>query len=88
MHQQTDTFDLSEVRHIDRVSIGSLNPLAPESEGDMQAKLDKINCLLSGNPKGLLIAKDISFKIVRVGEHTLVCQQVSYHIGFKRKPLA
>ncbi len=78
--------DLSEVRHIERIKIGSLNPLTGDEEDNHQLKMDKINKLLNGSPKGMLIGKDLSVKVIRIGEHTVMCQQICYHIGFKRKP--
>ena len=78
--------DLSEVRHIERITVGKLNPTDPNEDTQIQQKMDQLNALLNGSPKGVIIGKDITFRIVRVGEHTVALQQVSYHIGFKRKP--
>jgi len=80
-------FDLSEVQHIERIVIGRYQDNGQEDESWMMAQIDKLNHCLQGVPKGLLIGKDVSFKLIRHGEHTVVAQQVAYHIGFKRKPL-
>lgn len=80
------TIDLADVRHIERVTIGSLNPTDPQQQLQTQRNIDKLNNWLKGVPKGIIIGRDISCQIYQHGEHQLVCQQVSYIIGFKRKP--
>ncbi|WP_070972031.1 hypothetical protein [Vibrio sonorensis] len=82
----TDTLDLTEVRHIERIVVGRYNPHNPDDDGFMDRQIDKLNQYLYATPKGTLIGKDTTFKVFKFGENTVVCQQVAYHIGFKRKP--
>lgn len=86
MQNKECPLDLSEIHHIERITVGKVNPADPTDDAQIQSKMNQINELLSGVPKGILIGKDISFSIVKIGEHSVACQQVSYHIGFKRKP--
>ncbi len=80
-------FDLSEVQHVERIVIGRYQDNGHEDEAWMASQIEKLNGYLQGVPKGLLMGKDVSFKVIRQGEHTVVAQQVAYHIGFKRKPI-
>ncbi|GJC05771.1 hypothetical protein ACSZNJ_12495 [Aeromonas hydrophila] len=82
----TDTLDLVDVRHIERIVVGRYNPNNPDDEGFMQRQINKLNQYLNASPKGTLIGKDTGFTIIKFGENTVVSQQVAYHIGFKRKP--
>ncbi len=84
---QTNTFDLSEVGYVRRVVVGSLDPQSIPTEADTQAKMDEVNRCLSEFPKGKLLGMERSFSILRIGEHQVVLEAVSYHIGFKRKPI-
>ncbi|MDC5721737.1 hypothetical protein OPW41_12940 [Vibrio europaeus] len=81
-----DPLDLSDVRHVERIVIGRYNPNNPDDEGHMQRQIDKLNHCLSTSPKGLLMGKDTGFTVIKLGENTVVSQQVAYHIGFRRKP--
>ena len=82
----TDTLDLAEVRHIERIVVGRYNPNNPDDEGFMKRQIDKLNQCLNASPKGTLIGKDTGFTVIKFGENTVVSQQVAYHVGFKRKP--
>ncbi|MGL4828240.1 MAG: hypothetical protein ACRCXG_02955 [Vibrio sp.] len=84
--QSVPALDLSEVRHIERIVVGRYNPNGNEDDAHMQRQIEKLNRCLNASPKGVLIAKDTGFKIFKMGENTVVAQQVAYHIGFKRKP--
>lgn len=78
--------DMSEVRHIERIVVGRYNPNGNEDDAHMQRQIDKLNQCLNSTPKGMLIAKDTGFKVFKMGENTVIAQQVAYHVGFKRKP--
>lgn len=82
----TDTLDLAEVRYIERIVVGRYNPNNLDDDEHMQRQIDKLNHCLCASPKGVLIGKDTGFTIIKLGENTVVSQQVAYHIGFKRKP--
>ncbi|CAM4041615.1 hypothetical protein VA7868_04562 [Vibrio aerogenes CECT 7868] len=78
--------DLSEIRFLERIVIGKCNDRGVEDEAQRQQQLNKLNACLNGTPRGIIVGKDCSFQLIRIGEHTVVTQQVAYHIGFKRKP--
>lgn len=82
----TDTLDLAEVRHIERIVVGRYNSNNPNDDEFMQRQIGKLNQCLNASPKGTLIGKDTGFTVIKFGENTVVSQQVAYHIGFKRKP--
>ena len=80
--------DLSEVQYIERIVVGRFQDNGQEDEERMQQQIEKLNHYLQGVPRGVLLGKDVSFRVIRQGEHTVVAQQVAYHIGFRRKPVA
>lgn len=80
-------FDLSEIQHVERIVVGRYQDNGNEDEAWMATQIEKLNSYLQGVPKGLLMGKDVSFRVIRQGEHMVVAQQVAYHIGFKRKPM-
>jgi len=79
-------FDLSEVRFVKRISIGTSDPSKMLSEEEVQSSMDLLNKCLTGPPKGTLIGIEKSFKILNIGEHQAVLQWLVYHVGFPRKP--
>jgi hypothetical protein len=79
-------FDLSEVRYVKRISVGSSDPGKMLSEEEVQKSMDLLNKCLTGPPKGTLIGIEKSFKILNIGEHQAVLQWLVYHVGFPRKP--
>ena len=83
---RTEPFDLTDVTYIKRISVGNTDPSHMKTEDDIQAQMDEVNKCLSGTPKGKIIAQDKNFSIYNIGEHQVVLQSVTYHIGFKRKP--
>lgn len=80
-------FDLSEVRYIKRISIGTSDPSKMLSEEEVQRSMDLLNKCLTEPPKGTLIGIEKSFKILNIGEHQAVLQWLVYHVGFPRKPM-
>lgn len=78
--------DLSDVKYVERVVVGSRDPQAITSEEEIQAALDRLNRFLSEPPKGRLIGIEKTFSIVNIGEHQVILQAMIYHIGFARKP--
>lgn len=79
-------FDLSEVRYVKRISIGTSNPSQVIAEADIEKAIDLLNKCLSGVPPGKIIGIEKSFKVLNIGEHQAVLQWIVYHIGFARKP--
>jgi hypothetical protein len=80
-------FDLTEVRYVKRISIGTSDPSKMVSEEEIQNSMDLLNKCLTGPPKGTLIGIEKSFKILNIGEHQAVLQWLVYHVGFPRKPV-
>ena len=79
-------FDLSDVRYVKRISVGTSNPSKLLSEEDIAQAMDLLNKCLTGSPKGTIVGIEKSFKILNIGEHQAVLQWLVYHVGFPRKP--
>jgi cell division inhibitor SulA len=80
-------FDLTDVKYVKRVMVGSHNPnqmLSEDSIHDAEALLNRCLC---DTPKGTIIAIERSFNVLRIGEHQVVLQWIVYHVGFPRKPV-
>lgn len=87
MLHREEPFDLTEVRFVKRITIGTSDPRALREEGYMQQQTALLNKALSENPKGHIIGQEKNFSIIRIGEQQVVIQSIVYHIGFKRKPM-
>ena len=68
------------------MTVGSVDPSNLKSESEIQAQMDKVNECLSRSPKGRIIGIEKNFGIYQVGEHQMVLQSMTYHMGFERKP--
>lgn len=86
MNREDNLAVLADIKHVEIVSIGSINPNSTISDKEEAAQLEKLNHLLNGYPKGTIIGKNISIGRYRVGEHELTMERTTYHIGFTRKP--
>jgi len=80
------TFAISDVAYVHRVTVGSVDPANPKAEADIQFQMDKVNECLSRAPKGRIMGIEKNFGIYQAGEHQMVLQSMTYHIGFVRKP--
>ena len=80
-------FDLTDVKYVKRITIGTSNPNKILSEEEVQLAVDLLNKCLNEPPKGTIIGIEKSFKILNIGEHQAVLQWLVYHVGFPRKPL-
>jgi len=78
--------DISDVKFIKDVAVGSVNPNTVLSDNARQAQINTLNRCLNDYPKGILIGKDIAIGRYAIGEHELIMQKTIYHIGFTRKP--
>lgn len=78
--------DLSDVRHVKRIVVGSDNPARLCTQAENEARLQELNDCLTGMPRGTLLSTERSFTLVRIGEHQVVLQWIAYHVGFARKP--
>ena len=78
--------DLSDVGFVKRIVVGSNNPANLQSEDDIRQTMALVNRCLNEAPKGKIIGIEKSFNILQVGEHNVVLQWMTYHIGFTRRP--
>jgi hypothetical protein len=78
--------DVSEVRYVKEVAVGSVNPNDIMSGKAAEAQVALLNRCLNDYPKGVIIGKDITIGRYSIGEHELTMQKTAYHIGFPRKP--
>lgn len=79
--------DLSDVRYVKRISVGTSDPSHILTEEDIQQAMDLLNRCLASPLNGKIIGIEKSFKILNIGEHQAVLQWLVYHVGFKRKPI-
>ena len=80
-------FDLSDVKYIKRVVVGSDNPNQMRSEAQVEEARALLNRCLTDTPKGTIVGIEKSFTILQIGEHQVVLQWLCYHVGFPRKPI-
>lgn len=79
--------DLSNVRFVKRISVGTSNPGHVLAEEEIQQAVNLLNRCLSGPPGGAIIGIEKSFKVLTIGEHQALLQWIVYHVGFPRKPI-
>jgi hypothetical protein len=78
--------DLSDIRFVKRISVGTSNPGHVLAEEEIQEAVNLLNRCLSGPPKGTIIGIEKSFRVLTMGEHQALLQWIVYHVGFSRKP--
>lgn len=78
--------DISDIGYVKRIVVGSSNPADLQSEDKIDEAMALLNRCLSDSPKGKLVGIEKSFSILQVGEHNVVLQWLTYHIGFPRQP--
>ncbi|KAF1705707.1 hypothetical protein [Pseudoxanthomonas suwonensis] len=78
--------DLSQVKYVKRVVVGSDNPSQMLSDAQIAQKQELLNRCLSDTPKGMILGIERSFSLLQIGEHQVVLQWLAYHVGFPRKP--
>ena len=75
--------EIQDIGYVKLVTVGSLNPNRLLSDEEKQKQIDELNrCLTEGS----IIAIDRSIGQFMVGQHELIMEKVTYHVGFKRKP--
>ena len=79
-------FDLTEIRFLKRIVVGSKNPENLDSETEIQKQVDLLNRCLNDPSKGRIVGIEKTFSQRDIGEHQAVLQAVIYHVGFLRKP--
>lgn len=67
--------------------MGSTDPSRMKTDEEIQAQMDKVNECLKRSPKGKIIGIEKSFGVFMIGEHQVVLQWLTYHIGFQRQPM-
>lgn len=82
----SEKFQLSDVRFVKRIVVGSQSPSPLQSEAEIEGAMALLNRCLSEYPKGTIIGQERSFSLLNIGEHQVVLQYSVYHIGFPRKP--
>lgn len=78
---------MTDVHYVKLVPIGSVNPNNPLSDESKEAQVELLNRCLNDYPKGMIIGKDIAVGRYQVGEHELMMEKITYHVGFARKPV-
>ena len=79
-------FDVTDVGFVRRITVGSSDPQSPKGEAEIQAAMDFLNRCLTEVPRGRILGMEKSFSVVNIGEHQVVLQWITYHVGFTRKP--
>ena len=77
---------ISDVSYVKRIVVGSNNPADLQNEERIAEAMALLNRCLTEAPKGKIVAIEKSFSIFQVGEHNVVLQWVTYHVGFTRRP--
>lgn len=86
MGNREEKMTSADVKYIKLVPIGSVNPNNPLSDQSKEAQAALLNRCLNDYPKGVIIGKDTTVGRYVIGEHELVMEKVTYHVGFPRKP--
>jgi hypothetical protein len=79
-------FDLTDVRFVKRITVGSNNPAQLRSDTEIKEANALLNKCLTETPRGTIIGMEKSFTVLQIGEHQVVLQWIVYHVGFPRKP--
>ena len=87
MADKSEKLNLYDVGYVKLVPVGSINPNNPVSEESSAQQLELLNRCLNDFPKGKIIGIDRSIGRYKVGEHELTMEKMTYHIGFKRRPI-
>lgn len=82
-----DGFDVSEVRFVKRIVLGSQNPSPMKSEEEIEQAMALLNRCLNDHPRGMIVGVEKSFAVLNISGHQVVLQYTVYHVGFPRKPL-
>ena len=82
----SDGIDLSEIRYVRRVAVGSLDQNKPVSEDQRDAQIAILNRCLNDLPRGRIIGREISTAVYLEAEQRITLMITTYHVGFTRKP--
>lgn len=78
--------DLSDVAYVKRIVVGSNNPADLQADERIEQAMALLNRCLASHPKGKIVGIEKSFSLLQLGEHQVVLQWSTYHVGFQRKP--
>ena len=84
--KRDEKLSLTDIHYVKMVPVGSVNPNSPLSEQSQRQQVMLLNRCLNDYPKGVIIGKDTAVGRYLIGEHELVMEKVTYHVGFTRKP--
>lgn len=79
-------FDLTGVNFVKRITVGSRDAEALRSENEVNEAVALLNRCLTELPRGRILGIERSFSLLAIGEHQVVLQWMTYHVGFERKP--
>lgn len=82
----SETFDLSDIRFVKRITVGNDKPDPMKTEEEIEAAMALLNRCLTELPRGRIIGMEKAFSLLNIGEHQVVLQHMTYHVGFPRKP--
>lgn len=77
---------LADIHYVKMVPIGSVNPNNPLSDQSKEEQAALLNRCLNDYPKGMIIGKDVTVGRYLIGEHELIMEKITYHVGFERRP--
>lgn len=84
---QKEKISLMDVQYIKLVPIGSVNPNHPLSDQSREEQAALLNRCLNDYPKGKIVGKDVTIGKYQIGEHELIMEKITYHVGFPRRPV-
>lgn len=87
MQNKKNDANMGEITYIKTVTIGSINPNLPFSDKERDSQTALLNKCLNELPKGRIIGTDKTVATYMVSSHQFVMEKITYHVGFKRKPL-
>ena len=85
--EEKERLNLFDIGYVKTVSIGSIDPNNPISEESREQQVQLLNRCLNDFPRGKIIGVDKSIGNYRTGLRELTLEKMTYHIGFRRRPI-
>lgn len=79
-------FDLTDIGFVKRIMVGSRDPEAIRSEEQIERATELLNRCLHHSPRGRVLGIEKTFNLLNIGEHQVVLQCLTYHVGWTRRP--
>jgi hypothetical protein len=79
-------FDLGAVGSVGRVTVGNRDPESIRTEEEIEEAVRTLNRRLPKEPKGRILGLEKSFTLLNIGEHQVMLQYLTYHVGFPETP--